>query len=197
MPQQIRKRRVPVRRARLRQTLLPYASQTALSGLQIIFLFAVFHDSTPIRIGLYLFAVLLGVWGSAPLLRSLMSRNSSIPFSPAVFQRSLPSVLLLAWGESHLLDCSYIPFNKVAVLVWLVYVTVGLFFGVVRAGHRARILRDNRRTPRCSRTETELDASTVSTAVDETDAVHLPFGRALLARPQTTAETEAAVAGRS
>jgi hypothetical protein len=196
MPQQIRKRRVPVRRARLRHTLLPHASQTALSGLQIIFLFAVFHDSGPIRLGLYLFAVLLGVWGSVPLLRSLLSRNSSIPFSPAVFQRSLPSVLLLAWGESHLLDCSYIPFNKMAVLVWLVYVAVGLFFGVVRAGHRARVRHNNRHLSHCSQSETEPEVSYVSSSVDEPDAVPLPFGRALLTRPQTP-ETEAAVIGRS
>jgi hypothetical protein len=84
-----------------------------------------------------------------------------------------------------------------AVLVWLVYVAVGLFFGVVRAGHRARVRHNNRRTSRYSQTETESEAPTVSTAVEEPDAVHLPFGRALLTRPQTTAETEAAVAGRS
>jgi hypothetical protein len=142
-----------------------------------------------------LFAVLLGVWGSVPLLRSLMSRHGNNRFSPAVFQRSLPSVLLLAWGESHLLDCSYIPFNKMAVLVWLVYVAVGLFFGVVRAAHGAQVLRANKR--RSQHASPTLTVSTTSTLGSDPDAIHLPFGRALTTQDQSRPEQETVVAGRS
>jgi hypothetical protein len=139
MPQMTQRRRIPLRRSRFRQKLLPYASDAALTGLQIIFLFSFFHDSFAIKTVLYAFATFLGVWGSIPLLRSFLGRNQAAPFSLAVFQRALPSVLLLGWGESHLLNSSYIPFNRFAVAIWLIYVAVGLFFGGVRAVHRARL----------------------------------------------------------
>jgi hypothetical protein len=142
--------------------------------------------------GLFLFAVILGVWGSVPLLRSVLSRNKS--FSPVIFQRSLPSMLLLAWGESHLLDCSYIPFNRMAILVWLVYVAVGVFFGVVRANHRARLLRDVRQATR----DTDLQVSAATAAKDrDAEAEYVTSGSIPLRQYQTATEPEAIIAGRS
>lgn len=180
-----------MRRTRFRKTLLPYASDSALTGLQIIFLFSIFHDSSLIKTVLFLFAVLLGVWGSVPLLRSLLSRNQIYPLSLAVFQRALPSVLLLAWGESHLLDCSYIPFNRLAVMVWLVYVSVGVFFGAVRASHRSRLLREANDAERLA----EHLRLSLHNTIDAPSAAYSP-SYSLLNRP-ASAEQEAVIAGRS
>ena len=179
-----------MRRTRFRKTLLPYASDSALTGLQIIFLFSTFHDSPLIKTMLFLVAVLLGAWGSVPLLRAAITRQINQESARAVFQRALPSLLLLAWGESHLLGCSYIPFNRLAVMVWLVYVSVGLFFGAVRASHRARLLREANHIEQA----TENLRSSLHNTIDAPSAAYSP-SYSLLNRP-ATAEQEAVVAGR-
>ena len=192
MQQETMRRRVPTERRRLRKTLLPYASYAALTGLQIIFLFSFFHDSMAIRLLLFAYAVLVGVWGSVPLLRALTSRKTGHTVSLQVFQRSLPSLLLLAWGESHLLDCSYIPFNRLAVTVWLVYTAVGLFFGLVRAAHRNRLLREHK----LALEHAEHACASPYSRVEERDSAFMTPHNSLLTRREATTEQEAVIAGR-
>jgi hypothetical protein len=192
MQQETTRRRVPTQRRRLRQTLLPYASYAALTGLQIIFLFSFFHDSLAIRLLLYAYAVLVGVWGSVPLLRALTSRKTGHTVSLPVFQRALPSLLLLAWGESHLLDCSYIPFNRLAVTVWLVYTVVGLFFGLVRAAHRNRLLREQKIAAEYA----ENTYASPYNRVEERDSAFASPAHSLLTRREASIEPETVVAGR-